>query len=414
MENNNFNNWYNKIVESISIPKKAAEANEDNATQTADVTAATTSTEASKANIISDVDSIMNTLSQLSVQIKEAINSLDLFENEEVEILEEEIINEVDASDVADSIGKAGSKIADWIFYAPKYRNMQKKINKMKLNALDIQIAIDALGNSQENKPKAEALKAKKTTLSQQISDLQSSVNDKAKERGEYIQKVLSSEKIKGQMELVKRSSGQEDDPSKKKSLADSMKELQARFKEEEAAIAKLKDKAKQDNTDKSVKDKTEPNKEKIETDKKEEPKKDSNAELEAEIKAYNDNISVERSSIEKAKAELKTEKDPEKIAKLKDSIQKSNEDIKDMKDSIKNLKAKFSAKESLIFAANELGLNEMAAEIASKQDWQFENNSALYVKYNTEITKQGSINKLNESRYQNLSTADKFRMLLG
>jgi hypothetical protein len=352
---NNFENWYSKIVESISVSKKAAEANEDNAVQTADVTNATTSAETSKANIISDVDSIMNTLSQLSVQIKESIDSIDLFESEEVEILEEDVINELTA-------GEAGSKLADWIFYAPKYRNMQKKINKMKLNALDIQIAVDNLGGSEQERAKADALRAKKSTLSQQISDLQSAVNDKAKERGEYIQKVLSSEKIKGQMELVKRSSGQEDDPSKKKSLADSMKELQARFQEEEAAIAKLKDKAKQDGAKKA-------NKENV---------ADKRAKEQAE---------ADKEAADKAK-EKPEAKEPKK-------------------------KEKPSAKESLFIAATELGLNEMAAEISSKQDWQFEDNSALYVKYNTEIVKQRSINKLNESRHQNLSIADKFRMLL-
>lgn len=149
---------------------------------------------------------------------------------------------------------------------------------------------------------------------------------------------------------------------------------------------------------------------------KKEEPKKDPASELEADIKAYNKNIADETASMEKAKAELKSETDPAKLAKLKDSIQQSKEDIAELKTKVKELKAEFSkkssAKESLMFSANELGLNELASEISTKENWQLENNSALYAKYKMEIDKQSSFNKINESKA--ISVADKFRMLLG
>ena len=425
-----FNQWHAQILESIDAApvKTESTAATTDATPTVD---AAIDAAPSKTEIIQDVDTIMNSLAKLSVQIKEAVESIDVFENEEVEteLNEEVAIFEIEAGEVA-------GKLADWMFYAPKYRNMQKKINKMKLNALDIQIAIDNLTDqnldSDAKKAKKDALSSKKTTLNTQISDLQSAVDDKARERGEYIKKVLSAEKIKGQMALVQRSSGQEDDPAKKKSLADSMKELNQRYAEEQAAIKELTNKAKKNQPKKAqTPKKEEPKKEepkeepKKEEPKKEEPKeepkkeepKNKAAELEADIKKYNANIAHERTSIEKAKEELKDEKDSDKIAKLKDTIQKSKEDIKDMEDEIKNLKNEYkktaSAKESLIFTATELGLNEIASEISNKQDWQFENNSALYTKYKMEIEKQSAIKRINES-HTGSSIADKFRMLLG
>lgn len=413
-----FNQWYAQIQESIDAAPVKTESTVASDTTTPNVDAAI-EVAPSKTEIIQDVDTIMNSLAKLSVQIKEALESLNVFENEEidVELNEEEAILEFDTESIKD----AGSKMADWIYYAPKYRTMQKKINKMKMNALDIQLAVDLLPNDAENKAKKDALKAKKTNMDSSIRDLQSEVDDKAKERGEYIGKVLSTEKIKGKMELVKRASGQEDDPAKKKELADSFKELNRRFAEEQTAIKKIQSKEKEKEAEKKT-DTSKKEEPKKEEPAKEEPKKEESkpankaSELEANIKSYNENIAEERKSIEKAKEELKSEKDPEKIAKLKDSIQQSKEDIQEMQGEIKKLKDDFKksapAKESLLFMANELGLNEMATEIAEKQDWQFENNSALYIKYNTEIEKHSALKKINESTAT--SIADKFRMLLG
>ena len=419
-----FNQWHSQILESIDAAPVKTESTATTTDATPAVDAAIDAAP-SKTEIIQDVDTIMNSLAKLSVQIKEAIDSLDIFENEEVEteLNEEVAIFELDTESIKD----AGGKLADWIFYAPKYRNMQKKINKMKLNALDIQLAVDLLPNTQENKTKRDALIAKKKNMDSNISDLQRAVDDKAGERGEYIGKVLNTEKIKGKMELVKRASGQEDDPKKKKELADSFKELNKRFADEQSAIKQLQDKEKKKESPKKEEPKAEPKKEepKKEEPKKEEPKeepkkeepKNKTAELEADIKSYNDNIAAERQSIEKAKEELKSEKDADKIAKLKDSIQQSKEDIQEMQNEIKNLKAEFkknaSPKESLVIDATELGLNEIASEISNKQDWQFENNSALYTKYKMEIEKQSAIKRINES-HTGSSIADKFRMLLG
>lgn len=407
----NFENWYNKVLESIQPMVAPAKVESTTVADTKTAQSHTASNvegtieaSPSKTEIISDVDSIMNNLAKLSVQIKEAVDLLDLFENEEVtEVNEDEAIFELDT----DSIKAAGSKIADWMYYAPKYRTMQKKINKMKMNALDIQLAYDLLPGDAENKAKKEALKSKKTNMDASIRDLQSEVDNKARERGEYISKVLNSEKIKGKMELVKRASGQEDNPNKKKELADSFKELNARYAEEQNAIKQLQNNAQEQEAEKKTK---------TSTKQEEEPKQNKSSELEAEIKQYNKNINDERVSLEKAKEELKNEKDADKIAKLKDLIQQHKEDISELKNRIKKAKEDFnnnaSAQESLVYAALELGLNEMVADIQSKQDWQFENNSALYIRYKQEIDKQTASAKINESHSD--SIADKFRTLLG
>jgi uncharacterized protein YlxW (UPF0749 family) len=414
MENNmTFESWYKSITESVKENAEMAQTAPAPANPTTTTQSTTVKSEisAEKSDIIKDVDSIMSQLATLSVQVKEAMNSLDEFESKE---LNEEELNE-DQAIFELTAGEAGSKMADWIFYAPKYRGMQKKINKMKMNALDIQLAIDLLGGKAEDAPKRDALKAKKSNMDAAIKDLQSEVDTKARERGEYIGKVLSSEKIKGKMELVKRASGQEDNPTKKKELADSFKELNRRFAEEQSAIKELQNKEKEKEAAKKAE---EPKREepKKEEPTKEEPKKDANTELEADIKSYNKNIADERASVEKAKEELKSETDPEKVAKLKDSIQKSKEDIAELQNSVKDLKAELkknaSPKESLMFSATELGLNELASEISTKENWQLENNSALYAKYKMMIDRQSSSNKINESNA--ISIADKFRTLLG
>ena len=71
--------------------------------------------------IIKDVDTIINSLETLS-------NSI-------VEDLESTEFSVVEA-------GKEGpSKVADWLLYAGKFRKMQKRINQMKMNSADLQMA---------------------------------------------------------------------------------------------------------------------------------------------------------------------------------------------------------------------------------------------------------------------------------
>jgi chromosome segregation ATPase len=402
----------------------------------------------------------MTHLSQLGTQVREELENDDVFD-----------VNEAGEE-------TAMAKVKDFLF-APKYRSMQKKVNKMKMNALDIQITADNLSGKAgtPEAAKKETLQTKKKTIDAQIASLQTAVDDKAKDRGSYVQKVLKSEKIKGQMDLVKRASGQEDDPAKKKDLATSMAELQKRFEEEQAAVAALKDKAEPTPEEKAAAQEKEAKEKIAEQTKKLRDKRvelrDQGTEIaksdnpEEAIKKWDLWIQAEQISLKiaeleeddedkkdaeedianytekkaEAEADLKSNsgegdaEDP-KITAIKDKIKEYEEGIdaikakekksKEDQDKIEMLtnaltakkkeleKAQQTPQESLAHDAKELGLNEMAAEIESKLDWQFENNSTLARKYQTEIAKAKANKSLNESKYTNTSVADKFRQLLG
>jgi hypothetical protein len=423
MKKLNFESWYSNILEAVNTKEPVA-VTTDTETKGAkgpEVETDSTTPSFSREEIINDIDTIMTHLSQLGTQVREELENDDVFD-----------VNEAGEE-------TAMSKVKDFLF-APKYRSMQKKVNKMKMNALDIQITADNLSGKADTpeKAKKDALTTKKATIDTQIKNLQTAVDDKAKERGSYVQKVLSTEKIKGQMELVKRASGQEDDPAKKKDLSASMKELQKRFEEEQQAVAALKDKAKDTEPDpkaakavQDAKDAKDAEDAKAAQDAKdaEDAKAAQDAKDAEDAKAAQD-----AKDAEDAKA-AKDAEDP-KITAIKDKIKEYEEGIdaikakekksKEDQDKIEMLtnalaakkkeleKAQQTPQESLVHDAKELGLNEMAAEIESKLDWQFENNSVLARKYQTEITKAKANKSLNESKYTNISVADKFRQLLG
>ena len=481
MKKLNFNSWYSNILEAVNAPEPVATTtdNTDAPTPTVDTAAIPSTGNFSREEIISDVDTIMTSLSQLANQVKE-----------ELESIGDSVLNEA---------GEEGamSKIKDFLF-APKYRNMQKKINKMKMNALDMQITADNLDSSDPaQKTKKQAIKDKKATIDSQIKELQTAVDDKAKDRGSYVQKVLKSEKIKGQMDLVKRASGMEDDPKKKKDLAASMAELQKRFAEEQEAVKQLKDEADKEKAEAGPDEKTKQQISKLRDQMKElrdqadniakskDPKEaikkwdlwikaeetyiqiaklendensqDNIADAQEDIKNYQQKKEEAIKDIEKAdssdeEGEETTEpKDGEENTEPKDDEETTEEDpkvkaikdkIKEYQDGIDTIKAKEKKtkddqdkidmltnainskknelekiqqkpQESLVHAALELGLNEMAIEINSKKEWQFENNSALYRKYKMEIDKARATKTLNESRYTGNSIADNFKKLL-
>lgn len=488
MKKLNFNSWYSNILEAVNAPEPVATTtdNTDAPTPTVDTAAIPSTGNFSREEIISDVDTIMTSLSQLANQVKE-----------ELESIGDSILNEA---------GEEGamSKIKDFLF-APKYRNMQKKINKMKMNALDMQITADNLDTSDPaQKTKKQAIKDKKATIDQQIKDLQTAVDDKAKDRGSYVQKVLKSEKIKGQMDLVKRASGMEDDPKKKKDLAASMAELQKRFAEEQEAVKQLKDEADKEKAEAGPDEKTRELIKKLREQRKElrdqadniakneDPKEavkkwdlwikaeelsikidelendensqDNIADAKKDIETYQERKKEDLEKITKSEEQPKDDeettepKDGEETTEPKDGEETAEpkeepaeedpkkaalkKEIEDLESGLKDLKAKEKKTKDdqnkidmlevsiankkkqlgeglihprgiLINAALELGLNEMAIEINSKKEWQFENNSALYRKYKMEIDRARAIKTLNESRYTGNSIADNFRKLL-
>jgi len=342
-------------------------------------------------SMVSDVDSIITSLETLAGQIQEDLESL-----------EAEEVNEAGDS--------AGKKLLQWTITAPKAKKAQGKVNQMKINALDLEMAKDAAEGD-----KKKALDAKLKVTKEKIGEIQTTVANKFDAKGEIVKNARLSAKIQGERELLKRLTGMEDNPKKKADFKAQIAKLDKRQKEQTEILKSMKPEDAEEPAEASAETTTtETNADKI-------------AQMEGGIRDYESNIDDANQAIKDAETkinQLKAEKekatDPSKIEKsiigLSKRIDKDKEDVKGMQTSRNNLKkelAKLSAKESLVVRAGLLGLNELSSEIFKKQDWQFENNSTLYTKYNTLISKYESDVILNESKYMNDSIKDAFTRLL-
>ena len=99
-----------------------------------------------RAEIIKDVDAILNNLETLSTRIQENINTLKEDVKSGTELSEEveaalEALNSVNESEVNE---EGPSSFMDLVWYVPKARKAMKKVNKVKQNA----VAIDRLKSS--------------------------------------------------------------------------------------------------------------------------------------------------------------------------------------------------------------------------------------------------------------------------
>ena len=202
-----FEQWYNKINEEIAAP-----AVTDSSTSV--VAEPTTDVHTDRDAMISDVDAIMTSLETLASELKEELNT--------------EELNEADG----DAFTK---KVIDFTVRAPKARMAQSKVNKMKLKIAALHAtAAQASGET------ATKLKAKADTMKAQATELQSMVDDKYSGSGSIVAKALSSEKIKGQLAVLKAGMGEggDNDAAQKQAL-----KLKKRLQDEEAALAQLKPK---------------------------------------------------------------------------------------------------------------------------------------------------------------------------
>jgi hypothetical protein len=425
MKKLNFESWYSNILEAVNTKEPVA-VTTDTETKGAkgpEVETDSSSPSFSREEIISDIDTIMTHLSQLGTQVREELENDDVFD-----------VNEAGEE-------TAMAKVKDFLF-APKYRSMQKKVNKMKMNALDIQITADNLSGKAgtPEAAKKETLQTKKKTIDAQIASLQTAVDDKAKDRGSYVQKVLKSEKIKGQMELVKRASGQEDDPAKKKDLSTSMKELQKRFEEEQAAVKDLKDKAEptpeekakaeQDKKDAAdAKQKEADKKEKEAADAKIEELTIKKGELKSKKIAPEDKAAEAQNNLSMAQLDLeiaKLKKDDKAIADAQGRVGEFKQALTDVKSGESTETKTDSTKDKLIAAATktldnakEKGDEEAIKKaeknlkaVSDKLDWQLQGTELGRI-LEAEIKLLDNQIKLKESRYTSFSVADKFRQLL-
>ena len=422
MEQSKFNSWYTRVLEAVNTQEPTATTTTEVETKTAgsvgpEVDSITPSF--SREEIMNDIDTIMTHLSQLGTQVKEELESID-----------DLVINEAGTETAMD-------KVKDFLF-APKYRSMQKKVNKMKINALDIKITADNLSGKEgtPEKAKKDMLMTKKATLDTQIDNLQSAVDDKAKERGSYVQKVLSTEKIKGKMDLVKRASGQEDDPAKKKSLADSAKELAARYKEEQDAVKDLKDKAeptpeekaeaerlKADKAAKAKEDEEAAAKAKedaIAADKKAADDKAAADKAEADKKAADDKAAADKAEADKKAADDKAAADKAEADKA------AKKDADGADDATKADREKKNSKEGMLDRYRELlkkadqagdekkyrEIKDKIAAISAKESWQLEGTELGRI-LEAELKLLENQFKLNENKF-GMSVSEKMRILLG
>jgi hypothetical protein len=339
---NNFESWFNKTNKSI-IKEDAAVTPE-----VSDKTAAASG----RKGMMHDVDTIMTSLDALSVEL-----------TEELEAIEDDlVISEAGVSDATDFI-------KSWIT-SMRATKAQKKVNKIKMNAADLEFASKNFEGD-----KKEKTKAKSEQVNQQAKDLQTMVNDKFKGKGAIVDAKLSKAKIEGQIEIIKRTSGMEDNPNKKSDMKTKLKELSNKYKEETAAINGL---------------------------------EDSNEDaIKAEKKRQQDKLDAEKAEGEPAK---KVEGEPAKKPAKKETEEKKKARLAKAA-AANNVDDSVQIDNDLITRAKNLNLNELAEDIATYDAWQIKEGTALYNKYNNIITKSEKTSILNEGFYD--SVQDKFRRLM-
>ena len=323
-----FENWFNKVNEELT---------ESPAINTEVAAVADVEVDADRSNMIGDIDTIMTSLETLASELTEEL-AIDL-----------------------EDLNEAGTKdfIKSWII-GIKATKSQEKVNKIKMNASDLEFAADKF---EGDKKKSIIAKSEKVKI--QAKQLQDMVNDRFNGSGDYVKRKLHKAKIKGQLEIIKRTTGMEDNPGKKSNMVTKMKELSKKYQEENAAIAELEDDNKEVIADKKK-------------ELKEGPKK------------------KEENTEQDAPEDKDTRTDAEKQADAKIASDKEAEDEEK------------TTKESLIYRATEASLLELASEISEKADWQLD-NTVLYTKYDTIIKKAGYDSIITESS----SIKDKFNTLL-
>jgi hypothetical protein len=186
-----FENWYTNILEEVATsPAKS---------------------------LAGDVDTIIDSLGTLVKELTEELDSPEF--------------NEVNEAD-----GEAPSKVWQWVWWMPKAKKAQAKVNKIRLNIADIESAArDATDATQK-----ERMTAKANQIKDQADMLQTLVDDKFSTKGDIVTKAIHNEKIAGKLAVIKRISGLEDDPKKAASYREKIAELTAKYKEEQAAIKQL------------------------------------------------------------------------------------------------------------------------------------------------------------------------------
>ena len=129
----------------------------------------------------------------------------------------------------------------DLIWYKNKANKAMDKVNKVKQNAVAIDLAAKGLdGSDKQEKAKKDKLVAKAKSAKEKGDELEKAVRDKFDDRSVIVQKAIQKKDIEGKLASIKQETGMEDDPKKKSELKDKMKELNTQLKKEDDAIAQI------------------------------------------------------------------------------------------------------------------------------------------------------------------------------
>jgi hypothetical protein len=385
-----FENWYTSILEEVA-------------------TAPTKS-------LAGDVDTIISSLDTLVKELTEELDSPEFNE-----------LNEADA--------EGPSKVMQWIWWMPKARKAQQKVNKIKLNVTDMEAAAEDAPDPEQQKK----INAKAKIARDQAGELQKMVDDKFKSKGELVSKVLSSEKIAGQIASIKRATGLEDNPEKVATYKEKMAELQKKYKEDQEAIKELEpsEEDKKAEKEKKQKEAEEAKAKQDELDAKAEAAKKAAADKEAADKEAADKEAADKAAADKEAADKeaadkaaadkeaadKAAADKEaadKAAADKEAADKEAADKGEPKTDDKNSKeGKLKRLEDMLAKAKESGdeekikkVQDLIDRVSAKESWQLD-GTTLGMMLESEILKLEMSFTLNESRYQNLSIKDRFSRLL-
>jgi hypothetical protein len=383
-----FENWYTNILEEVA-------------------TAPTKS-------LAGDVDTIISSLDTLVKELTEELDSPEFNE-----------LNEADK--------EGPSKVMQWIWWMPKARKAQQKVNKIKLNVTDIEsAAADAPDAKQRAKINAKATQSKK-----QADELQKMVDDKYGAKGDLVKRALASEKIAGQIASIKRATGLEDNPEKVATYKEKMAELQKKYKEDQEALKELEPSEEDKQAEKERKQKEADDKKAAEKEAAEKQAK-LDAEAEAAKKAAADKEAADKADADKAAADKAAadKGEPKEVPKTKrqeveDQINKDNAEPakitndpnnkkEEPKTDDKNSKeGKLKRLEDMLAKAKESGdeekikkVQDLIDRVSAKESWQLD-GTTLGMMLESEILKLEMSFTLNESRYQNLSIKDRFSRLL-
>jgi hypothetical protein len=328
------------------------------------------------------------------------------------------------------------SAVMQWMWWSPKARKSQSKVNKVKMNIVALEFARDNAKADAKSKlgDKVKAAKEQKKTL-------QSMVDDKFSSKGEITRRSLSSEKIKGQLAAIKATTGMSNDPNRNKELKNKMKELNDKYRKEEAALAEIeptsdekKAEAKRLRDDEKEKERLAKEKEagpKAPVDGTPTPTVDDDGKPAAgvtttvpkEVKKTPEEIEQEKKKEDDRRAALsQEERDAEDDESMEgDAIKQAEDDDKKQADlgAEQDKVVKLKAAKAALAKAEESGdaaaiekAKKAITDIEAKENWQLD-GTRLGGMLNARVSKINSDAVLAESKYQSQSIAERLRRLL-